>query len=143
MTLTVRYVDANFIQQIWNLVKGYIEESVDKGLPYPESSKCYNADHILQFLTSGQQLLLVAIDEDGKIHGAATISFINYPLHRAAVITAIGGKLVTSKNTFEQMRQILAQRGATIIQAMCRPSMVRYLQRFNFEPRNTLVEVLI
>jgi hypothetical protein len=26
---------------------------------------------------------------------------------------------------------------------MCRPSMVRYLQRFNFEPRNTLVEVLI
>lgn len=143
MALTVRYVDVNYIQQIWHLVKDYIEEALDVGQPYPESSKCYNTDHMLQYLTSGQQLLLVAIDEEGKIHGAATVSFINYPLHRAAVVTAIGGKLVTNKETFEQMRQILAQRGATIIQASCRPAMVRYLQRFNFEPRNTLVEVLI
>jgi hypothetical protein len=95
------------------------------------------------FLTSGQWLLLVATDEAGVIHGAATVSFINYPLHRVAFITAIGGKLISNRDTFEQMKLLLKQRGATKIQGYGRESIVRLWKRYNFEPRNTLVEVLI
>jgi hypothetical protein len=92
---------------------------------------------------SGQWVLLVAIDEEMKIHGAATVSFMNYPLHRVAFITCIGGKLISNQETFNQLKLLLKSHGATKIQGSGRESIVRLWKRYNFEPRNTLVEVLI
>jgi hypothetical protein len=88
-------------------------------------------------------MLLVAVDEDNTVHGAATVSFINYPLSRVAFITAIGGKLISNDETFEQLKALLKQRGATKIQGFGREAIVRLWKRYNFEPRNTLVEVTI
>ena len=51
-------------------------------------------------------MLLVATDDNAEIHGAATVSFINYPNDRVAFVTAIGGKLVTSPETFAQMSHV-------------------------------------
>ena len=95
------------------------------------------------FIAAGQWLLLVASDEKGGIHGAATVSFSNYPMHRIAFITLIGGRLISSKDTFEQLKLLLKQRGATKIQGYGRPAIVRLWQRYGFEPRTTLVEVQI
>ena len=114
-----------------------------KGGDFPDWAASYTVDHIQAFLAAGQWLLLVATNENGEIHGAATVSFINYPLHRVAFITAIGGKLISNDDTFEQLKLILKQRGATKIQGYGRDAIVRLWKRYNFEPRNTLVEVLI
>jgi hypothetical protein len=143
MSLSIRTVETSFVQQVWPMVEPFIREALDKGEDFPDWAHCYNVDHMQMFLTSGQWLLLVAADEDGVIHGAATVSFINYPLHRVAFITAIGGKLISNRDTFEQMKLLLKQRGATKIQGYGRESIVRLWKRYNFEPRNTLVEVLI
>jgi hypothetical protein len=89
----------------------------------------------------GQWLLLVATDEENKVHGAATVSFLNYPMARVAFITLIGGRLVSNKETFEQLKDILKQRGATKVQGYGRESIVRLWKRYGFEPRTTLVEV--
>ncbi len=86
-------------------------------------------------------LLLVAVDEENKIHGAATVSFANYPMSRVAFITLIGGKFVSDKGTFEQFKLVLKQRGATKVQGYGRESIVRLWRRLGFEPRTTLVEV--
>lgn len=143
MTLTIRHVDTNNIQQVWHMVEPFIAEALEKSEDFHESAKNYNASHVQAFLTAGQWLLLVAVDEDLKVHGAATLSFINYPMHRVAFVTAIGGKLITGEETYAQLTALLKARGATKIQGLVRPAMERFLHQFGFEPRNKLVEVLI
>ena len=143
MSLTVRPVEVNHIQQVWPMVQSHIQESFDKGGDFPEWAAGYNISHVQSFLTSGQWLLLVAVDEETMVHGAMTISFINYPLHRVAFVTSIGGKFVANPELTEQVKALVKAHGATKMQAFCRKSMVRLLSRVGFEPRNTLVEVLV
>ena len=137
MTLNVRHVDTNFVQQVWPMVEGYIQSALEKDGTCTD----YNIHHIQQFLASGQWLLLVAVDAQNQIHGAMTISFINYPLHRVAFVTAAGGKAIANPELFDQLKAIVGQRGATKVQAFGRDGMVRLLAKSGFEPRNTLVEV--
>jgi hypothetical protein len=143
MSLTIRPVDANFVQQVWPMVKPFLEEAMVKGGDFPDWAQDYTVEHIQSFLTSGAWLLIVATDEENNIHGCASVSFINYPLHRVAFVTAIGGKLISSQDTFDQLKTLLKLRGATKIQGYGREAIVRLWKRYNFEPRNTLVEVLI
>ncbi len=139
MELTIRPVEPRFVQQVWPHVVSYFEDALAKD----EGAADYNIHHVQMFLTSGQWFMLVAVDEQGQIHGAASVSFINYPLSRVAFVTAIGGKLISSEGTFEQLKTILKQQGATKIQGFGRDAIVRLWKRYEFEPKTTLVEVKI
>ena len=138
--ITVRPVPLEYTNQTWPLVEKYIASALEEGDP---GEALYNLHHVRGYVTSGAWLLLVAVDENNDIHGAATVSFINHPLHRVAFITAIGGKLISNKDTFAQLQSIARQNGASILQGFGRPSIVRLWKRYNFESRNTLVEVLL
>ena len=141
--MNIQTVDTSYIAQVWPLVKDYLEDALVKDNGSPEWSDCYNLHHVQGFLSSGLWLLLVATDDEGKVHGAATVSFANYPMARVAFITLIGGRLISNKDTFEQLKMILKQRGATKVQGYGRESIVRLWKRYGFEPRTTLVEVKI
>ena len=143
MSLKISHVETNYVQQVWPMVKPFLEEAMAKGGDFPDWAQDYTVEHIQSFLTSGAWLLVVAIDDEGQVQGAATISFINYPVHRVAFVTAIGGKLISNQDTFEQFKALLKHRGATKIQGYGRDAIVRLWKRYDFEPRNTLVEVLI
>ncbi len=143
MTVSVHYVETEHVAQLWPQVAVFLEEALTSSPEFPDWYPNYNIHHVQVFLTSGAWLLLVAVDESGVIHGACTVSFINYPLHRIAFITTIGGKLISSRGTFEQLKQILKQRGATKIQGLARESIARLWKRYDFEPRLTLVETKI
>jgi len=134
MKLQVQYVETEFAAQSWPLV----EEHVKSALQYGRGD--YTLDQIRLFVCMGQWLLLVAVDESGKVHGAATVSFINYPNSRVAFITFIGGRLISSQDTYGQMRMILKSRGATKIQGMARPSIARLWKRYGFDDVAALVE---
>ena len=138
--ITVRPVPLEYVQVTWPLVEHFIASAFEEGDP---SEPLYNMHHVRGYVTSGAWLLLVAVDENNDIHGAATVSFMNHPLHRVAFVTAIGGKLISNKDTVTQLKAIMKQNGATILQAFGRPSIVRLWRRYNFESRNTLVEVLL
>lgn len=141
--LSIQYVDTAYVNQVWPMVVGFVEEALSSSPEFPDWYENYNAHHVQSFLTSGNWLLIVAVSPDGKIHGAATVAFANYPKHRVAFVTTIGGKLVASADTFEQLKQLLKQRGATKIQGYGRDTIVRLWKRFGFEPRLTLVEALL
>ena len=141
--MNIQPVDTSYIAQVWPLVKDYLEDALLEGNDAPQWSDCYNLHHVQGFLSSGLWLLLVATDDEGKVHGAATVSFANYPMSRVAFITLIGGRLISNKDTFEQLKVILKQRGATKVQGYGRESIVRLWKRYGFEPRTTLVEVQI
>jgi hypothetical protein len=118
-----------------------IEKYVLSAMEYSHGD--YTIDQIRLLINTGQWLLMVAIDEQGEVHGAAASSFLNYPNSRVAFITFIGGKLISNQETFKQMSDILKQHGATKIQGMARPSIARLWKRYGFQERTTLVEVKI
>jgi hypothetical protein len=141
MTLQIQPVSANYVAQVWPQVKDFLQEALVKGDPVPEWSDNYDISHVQGFLTSGAWELVVAADEQGVIHGCCTVSFANYPKNRVAFITLIGGKLISSQDTFKQLSNILRLAGATKIQGMARPAIARLWKQFGFEQRTTLVEV--
>jgi hypothetical protein len=142
VTISVHYVETEHVSQVWPKVASFLEDALTSSPEFPDWYPNYNIHHLQMFLTNGAWLLIVAV-EDGEICGACTVSFVNYPLHRIAFVTAIGGKLIISRNSVNQLKHILKQRGATKIQGYGRESIVRLWQRYGFEPRLTLVETQI
>ena len=133
-------VEDAYVNITWPLIEKYVEEAITLGDP---GITLYTIDHIRSYVTSGQWLLLVGVDEQNEIHGAMVISFQNYPFHRVATIAYLGGKGMSSPEIVEQLKVIVKMKGATVLQALARSSMVRLSKRHKFKPRNTLVEVLL
>jgi hypothetical protein len=142
MAIAIQYVETANVSQVWPDVEPFLSDALNSSTDFPDWYQNYNIHHLQMFLTNGAWLLVVAIEDD-KICGACTVSFVNYPIHRVAFVTAIGGKLISNANTFNQFKLLLKQRGATKIQGYGRDSIVRLWKRYDFEPRLTLVEVLI
>ena len=136
VTTTKGEMDESLLEK----VEGYIDEALTKGHDFPDWSRSYTKEHVQSYLTSGQWLLFVAVDDQNEVQGAATISFINYPNDRIGYITSIGGRLIANRKTFTELCEILKHRGATKIQGLGRPSIVRLWNRLGFEPISTLVE---
>ena len=141
MKLSIQSIDTNYVNQVWHLVEHFLAEALEKGGRIEDAN--YTLQHVRVYLTTGAWLLVVAVDEQGVIQGASTISFLNYPLHRVAFITTIGGKLITNEDTFAQFSNLLRQRGATKVQGFTRESVARMSAKYGFKPITTLVEVKI
>ena len=137
MTLSVQYVPQHQAARSWSLAEPHIQEAVQYG------DGDYTLDQVKLLVNMGSWSLLVAVDEQNAVQGAATVSYMNYPNDRVAFITFIGGKLISNKETFEQMCGILKANGATKIQGYARPAIARLWSRYGFEERTTLVEVKI
>jgi len=137
MTLVIKAISSQYVSQAWPLVEKYIAAAQEF------DGEDYTVEQIKVYLATGQWLLVVAVDEQGAIHGAMTITFINYPNDRVAFITSTGGKLIINKDSLMQLKAIVQQMGATKIQAAVRPSMAKLLGRTGFYERYTTVETKI
>jgi hypothetical protein len=137
MTLKIVDINPSYVSQVWPVV----EEYLDSAQQYCGDD--YTLDQIKVYVTSGQWVLVVAVDDAGKFHGAATVSFINYPNSRVAFVTFIGGKLISNKETFAQFKAILKVYGATKIQGAAREAIARLWSRYGFEERYRIVETNI
>jgi hypothetical protein len=136
MTFKVQPVPTQFVNQTWEKVEPFIKSAEEKF-----GGSEYTTEQIKVYLVTGQMMLLVATNEKNEIHGAATVSYINYPNDRVAFITSIGGKLVTSPDTFAQMSELFKVNGATKIQGIAKEAVARLWKRFGFEEKAILVEV--
>lgn len=137
MTLNIKHVSQQYAAQTWPLVEGYLAAAQQFG------GDDYSLDQIKMLVNSGQWMLLVAVDDEGAIHGAATVNFMTYPNDRVAFITYIGGKLISNKDTFAQLKDILKRCGATKIQGAAREAIARLWSRYGFEERYIIVETKI
>jgi len=137
MSLVIRPVSIQYVNQTWPLIEKYIAAAAEF------DGEDYTVDQIKVYLTTGQWVLVVAVDEQGSIHGAMTLSFINYPNSRVAFVTSTGGKLIINEDSLKQLKFIVQQMGATKIQAAVRPSMAKLLSRTGFYERYITVETKI
>ena len=134
MSLSVQLVPLSLIHTTWPLVEKFIEDALQWG------EDDYTIEQAKVYITKGDWMLLVAVDEEGLIHGAAAVNIYNMPNHRVAFIVAIGGRLISSPQTYEQLCNLLRGFGATKIQGVARESIARLWKRYGFKERYTLVE---
>lgn len=133
--MKVQHVPPEWVNQVWPQVEAFIEAALDY------SNGDYTVDQARTLVTSGQWTLVVATDDEG-IKGAATIYFFNRPNDRVAFVTAIGGKLISSLDTFNDLKVIAASFGATTIEGAARKSIARLWRKlFNFQEKYTIVGV--
>ena len=137
MSLLIRHVPVQYVNQAWPLVEQYLAEAVQYG------GDDYTLDQVKVYVATGQWLLVVASDQAGAVKGAATVSFINYPNDRVAFVTFIGGRLISNQDTFKQFKDLLKANGATKIQGAAREAIARLWSRYGFKERYIIVETKI
>ena len=131
--MKIQHVPVEYVNQTWPLVEKFIDESV------AQSKGDFTTEQIKVYVTSGQWMLVVAVDDAGDVCGGMTINFFNRPDDRVAFVTATGGKLIISPETFDQLKAIAKTFGATCVEAAGRESMVRLLSRCGFEEKYRIV----
>ena len=132
--MNIQRVDVGHIHQVWPLVEGYLTSALE------HSKGDYTLESVKVLLVTGQWMLVVAVDDD-QVKGAATVSFNNRPHDRVAFVTAIGGKLISSADSFAQLKDLLRTVGATCIEGAARDSIARLWSRYGFEEKYKIVGV--
>lgn len=130
---SIQVVPEQFIYTVWDQVKGYLE----KGLA--RSGGEYNVDQLKVYLTQGINTLILILDDDGKIKGALTIQWTNYPNDRVAFITSIGG--ATYEPAWNMFIEWLRSQGCTTVRGAAFESVARlWKKKFGFNSRYVMVE---
>ncbi len=130
--MKIQHVDVNYANQVWPQV----EQFISAALAYQDD---YNIEHAKVYVTNGTWTLIIAIDDEGVIHGAATIQFYNRPNARVAFVVTMGGKLITGRETYTQFSNLLKAFGATYIEGASRESAARLWQRFGLSEKYRVV----
>ena len=134
--MNIQRVDVGHVHQVWPLVEGYMASALE------HAKGDYTLEAVKVLLATGQWLLIVAVNDEG-VQGAATVSFSSRPHDRVAFVTLIGGKLISSDETFDQLKNMLRMMGATCIEGAARESIARLWSRYGFEEKYRIVGVKI
>lgn len=136
--MRVRVIEPAYIYQIWHIVEPYFLAAEVYGV-----GDCTTEQLKLQ-LVSGAQTLVVAIDDESVIHGAAALSVYNLPNHRVAVITAAGGAGITQTEVVEQVVALAKSQGATKLRMWAKDAQARlYKRKLKAEPVAIVMDVLL
>jgi hypothetical protein len=132
--MLVKQVPKELIKQVWSQASGYINNALEF------ADEDYSLDDVKNYLISGQWSLLIVIDSDSKLRGAITVVYAKYPNNKVAYITAIGGKWISDKESYQNFVNVLKDNGATKIQGAARESVARLWRRLGFREKHIIVE---
>lgn len=134
MNLTVQLVSTPYVHQTWPLVEDLFAKA------NKHDTGDYTLDQIRGLLANGSWVLLVAVDEEKNIHGAASISFYNMPNYRVGFITAMAGKAIVNEDVYGQVCNFIKANGATRVQCAARESAARLYKQVGMEERHIIME---
>jgi hypothetical protein len=123
-----------YLHQHWEEVAKYLNPALELS-----GVEEFTLEQMKVYILNGNWTLFVVVEES-KLCGAVVVAFSNYPNHRVAFVTAIGGKFISSKETFEKFKVALKNMGATKIQGGARESVARLWNRLGFKNKQILVE---
>ena len=131
----INIVAPDFINQYWNKLEPFFESS------FKFSTDDYSVDQIKFLLVNGQQICLVAVEDDGSIIGASAVSISNYPNHRVLHITSMGGRALVEDDLIQQFEAWARSQGVTKIRAFAQDAQARlYKMKMGFESVAHVVE---
>jgi len=132
--MTVFPLNVAYLHQHWEEVAKYLQPALDLG-----DVEDFTLDQMKVYIINGTWTLFVVAEED-KLCGAVVVAFSNYPNSRIAFVTAIGGKFISSQETFNKFKAVLKSMGVTKIQGAARESVARLWKRIGFTNKQILVE---
>ena len=135
--MKIDVVHPDHFQLAWPLVEGFISSALE----YSHGE--YTTEQAKVYLSTGQWTLYVAVDDVGTLHGAGAVVFNNRPNDRTAFVIAIGGKMFTNQDTWQQFVRLLKLRGVTQVEGAARESIARLWKRYGFEEKYRIVGVKI
>lgn len=135
MNLNLKIIPVELISVYWDQLSLFIEDALKKS-----DSNEYNSDNVRQMLEAGAWTAIGFFDPEAVMHGALTVTVLNYPQERVAFVTAIGGKELTNEANWQQLRDICKTAGCSKLQAYSRESVARLWKRIGFRNRAILVE---
>lgn len=135
--MKVQLVPVEYVNMTWSRVEAFIASAL------AHSKGDYTVEQAKTFVSQGVWQLLVAVDDDHEIKGAAAVQFYNRPNDRVAFIVAMGGHLISSPETFEQLKTHAASMGATVIEGTARESTARLWSKYGFGEKHRIVGVRI
>jgi hypothetical protein len=127
-------VELGHLHHVWPSVEPFIASALE------HAGGDYSLASVKTLLSTGHWVLIVAVDEQ-RILGAATVHMFNRPDDRVAFITAIGGRLISNDDTFQQLKTLLFSFGATCIEGAARESIARLWKRYGFEEKYRIVGI--
>lgn len=129
----VQRVPLEWVARTWPLVARFI----DAAMAYTDD---LTPDDVRMAVFRGEWVLFVAVKE-GKITGAAVVDVFNRGHNRVAFVVAIGGRLISSQDTFAQLKGHLISMGATALEGAARESVARLWTRYGFTEKHRIVGV--
>jgi len=126
--MKIHHVDINYVNQIWPQVEKFIAAAL-------EHQDDYNLEHVKVFVADGTWTLVVALDEEGVMQGAATVQFYNRPNDRVAFVITTGGRMIVNQETYDQFAALLKAFGATYVECAARESTIRLYERVGFKEK--------
>lgn len=137
MAYSVQEVPLEFVNQVWPEVVGFIAASVE------HCDGEFTLDEVKSYVVNGSWSLVVAVDDDNTIRGAATVAYYNRTDNRVAYVTNFGGKAVSNPDVFAQFASILTSRGATCMEGAVRDSMLRLWARLGARKKSTNIQIIL
>jgi len=132
---TVQIVAPNNVYSVWGDVENYLNASVSVS-----TGDC-TLEQLKLLLVRGEQTLLVATNEEGKLTGAMAVEFVNHPNSRVMFITTLGGNGIVNNETFSQVEDWARMQGATKVSAWAHEAQARlYKMKANFNSVRHVVE---
>ena len=135
--MKIQYVPLEYVHQTWPLIEAFIASALE----YAQGD--YSLEQAKTRVADGRWVLCVAVNDDGAIKGAACIDFYNRPNDRVAFIVAIGGRLISNQDTWQQLVALAKSNGATTIEGAARESIARLWTRYGFSEKYRIVGVKI
>lgn len=133
--MIVQVVAPNYIYQIWGIIEPYFKAANQFGV-----NDC-TIDQLKLQLVSGAQTLLVALDSNDNIMGAAAIAMQSLPNHRVAVISAAGGAGITDLDVVQQVEAWAVAQGATKLRVWAKDAQARlYRMKLGLNAVATVME---
>ena len=140
MTLKVQHVASENIHQVWPLVEPWFLPVFEKS----DASRYFDIGHLKYLFIRGEQVLVVGSDKEGIIRGAVAIQWVNHPKARVAYITAIGGRMISSKENHAEFINWVRAHGGTRIEGSANEAIARlWKQKLGYSPRQITVELEI
>ena len=137
MALILQEVPLKYVHNVWPYVESFLSAAIKhaEGEITLEEAKVH--------CTQGGWILLVAVDEENKIHGAATFYCFNRINDRVAYITTMGGRGVVTPEVYSQLETIARNHGATCIEGVVRDSMLRFMARFGAKKKTATFQITL
>lgn len=132
--MKIQRVPLEWVNVTWPMVAPYFAKAIR------HSQDGYTLDHIQTMVALGNWTLFVGT-KDEKVRGAVTVMFFNRPMERVAFITALAGRMMTSHDTTQQFKALVAAQGATAIEGAVRESVAKLAIRRGFQEKTRIVRL--